>query len=286
MHCRYFLTKKSPRIPAGANRRSAAVIAVALLVAGTLASPVSGGMILRFDKDVYRTPAGEDLMLQIILDADGDEPGDQSPENGLFSCGIRVLFESKHAEASDESAISPQPELDFFGFGPGALTESGTGFAAQKGNIDLNSGGLSPYEGTTLGQIRLNTLAASGTSFTLHLEIWKAFPTEDVFIDGKGMILDPLIEAETADVVVQTSDGGSIDDINLMIRKEELPDGILQVILTYQLLPGRDHYIDFADSLAPNADWQPLPGSPHNSGKVSDPADGTARYYRLRIPDL
>jgi hypothetical protein len=45
---------------------------------------------------------------------------------------------------------------------------------------------------------------------------------------------------------------------------------------------GRDYFVDYSDSLAPNAIWQTLPGAPHNGGTVTDFATNPQRFYRIR----
>ncbi|MCI0532226.1 MAG: hypothetical protein L0Y74_09820 [candidate division Zixibacteria bacterium] len=55
-----------------------------------------------------------------------------------------------------------------------------------------------------------------------------------------------------------------------------------QLTLQFPPVIGRDHFVEFRDSLDPNSSWQVLPGGPHNSGSVTDSATNSHRFYRVR----
>ncbi|MCI0540928.1 MAG: hypothetical protein L0Z50_37480, partial [Verrucomicrobiales bacterium] len=54
------------------------------------------------------------------------------------------------------------------------------------------------------------------------------------------------------------------------------------VTLGFGVATERDYFVEFRDSLGAESSWQPLPGAPHNSGSVVDPAAAPQRFYRLR----
>jgi hypothetical protein len=55
-----------------------------------------------------------------------------------------------------------------------------------------------------------------------------------------------------------------------------------EAVLSFDVVPGANYFVEFRDSLDPQSAWQPLPGGPHNSGQIVDPLGPAARFYRLR----
>lgn len=55
-----------------------------------------------------------------------------------------------------------------------------------------------------------------------------------------------------------------------------------QVILSFLPVSGRNHFIEFRDSLSAGS-WQVLPAGPHNLGSTKDTVTASSRFYRLRL---
>lgn len=68
----------------------------------------------------------------------------------------------------------------------------------------------------------------------------------------------------------------------LRIRNVSTPSET-RIEISFTPQPGRNHRVQFRNSLLPGSSWQDLPGGPHNSGTVIDtPGDLGMRYYQLR----
>ncbi len=160
---------------------------------------VACSTVVRFDKDVYVVNGpGEQIDVQIIVEASANQ---QSPvRGGLYSFGTKLTFDSTKAEAADASVVS---ELDYFGFAAGAPTFLSPGSAGMEGNIDQFAEPLLPYADTLLGTVTLTNKAAAIDSYPLTLDFLRDLaPTEQQFLTGAGLNLDPTIEFRGARVLV------------------------------------------------------------------------------------
>jgi hypothetical protein len=51
--------------------------------------------------------------------------------------------------------------------------------------------------------------------------------------------------------------------------------------LTVPVVAGYDSVVEFTYELSPLSNWTPLPDAPHNTGSVTVPLEGRARFYRI-----
>jgi hypothetical protein len=121
---------------------------------------------------------------------------------GLFSYGVDVTFDSAKAQIGGVANINPAPALDFFGFAPGAFEQAQPGFAGVKGNVNTQ-GNVVPYLSPLLAQITLTNLASAVDSYPLDLDFFRTVgPNEQLFLDGGGNVLDPILTFRPARVLV------------------------------------------------------------------------------------
>jgi hypothetical protein len=106
----------------------------------------NGAIRVGFDREEYQvTGPNTTVPIKIVLDAESATPAIDKLAAGLFSFGVRVGFDATRARFNGVGDISAVPELNFFGFAPGALESVGAGFGAVKGNINSLSSPLAPY---------------------------------------------------------------------------------------------------------------------------------------------
>ncbi len=55
-----------------------------------------------------------------------------------------------------------------------------------------------------------------------------------------------------------------------------------RVVISFAVVPTRDYFVEFRDSLDAVATWQTLCGVPHNLGSAVDPSTNSQRFYRVR----
>lgn len=89
---------------------------------------------------------------------------------------------------------------------------------------------------------------------------------------------DPLLGADYSLAQVQLTVIESLPPVRLEIERAGST-----ITLSFPLVPGASHFVEFQDALDPAAPWQPLPNSPHNSGEATDQLNGSFRFYRLRM---
>ena len=140
---------------------------------------------VRFDRPQYDIAPGEVFPVKLLIDP--------IPPTGLHSFGVRLKFDSTHASVGDASAVIPAPPLDFDGVrGPGAMKAVGSGYAAVKGTVD---GSVQPpvfYTQEILATFPVADLAPG--PYTLKAEFFNTLgPTEQIFVDGLGSVLDSQI---------------------------------------------------------------------------------------------
>ncbi|MHC1763416.1 MAG: Ig-like domain-containing protein [Verrucomicrobiia bacterium] len=159
-----------------------------LLAIFTVAHSVCAGLpcTVRFDRPRYDIVPGESLVVQLVLDP--------APEAGLHSFGISMLFDSAHARASDVDSISVAPALNFDGVnGPGAVRRAATGIISAKGTVDGLVAPISFSADPLLLTVTLKDLEAPGP-YVLRAEFYRTLgPTEQIFVDGLGNVLDGSI---------------------------------------------------------------------------------------------
>lgn len=181
----------------GLSRRATAVFLVVALLAGGLSDVVLASPALILDQASYTVLPGQFFDVTVLVDGDLGQPGIQPLTNGLFSYGWELSFPATKAAANKVTVV---PELDFWGFPPGASIEIIAGIARAEGNVDLNT--AEPYTGAQLATVNLQNFGSPGDSYLLQLALAPHFPTEQLFLDGQGNVLDDLIYFGSARVFV------------------------------------------------------------------------------------
>jgi len=200
---------------------------------------------IRFDRDLYQVEAGQPV--------EGDLLMEPMPDSGLYSQGM--LLEVRDRSGSFAGVVSPVPtgDLDFDGVldENAAVVESGSGTGGVKGSARFSSGLPLRFD-PTIASFRIESLP--GGTYDLTLRAWNELgPTEDIFVTGSSLTLDPVITFGTAvaeveggalpttveageimlnrqtglleqTVTVTNDTGGTIDGFRLFIRN--LPEGV------------------------------------------------------------
>jgi len=143
------------------------------------------------------------------------------------------------------------------------------GFVPQAGDSIqwLNVGGVA--QGLESLDWRIVTQGADATCAGCELYEWTPPAGVSVSFSGGVLSLQAAPEPE------------------LQISTLRLPDGTsLQVTLTFPVLPDYTYTVESNDNPGLTG-WDPLPGSPHQTGTVIDTTIQSSRFYRLRrtFPD-
>ncbi len=149
-----------------------------------------GFIDVRFDRAEYVVVPASTIAVTIEL-------GSAIPE-GLFSYGVRLVYDSILGRMVNENDIFVPPPLEYNGAqGPGAIRAVGDGFAAVKGTVDALTIPAVYYTGSELATFNVAALAPG--DYALSLEIFRTLgPTESVFVSGTGAVLDSQLRFGTA----------------------------------------------------------------------------------------
>jgi hypothetical protein len=150
-----------------------------------------------FDQSVYQVAPGETFAIQVLIDGELGTPEADPVSAGLFSYGWQVTFDSTKATVDN---VDVPDALDFFAFAPGASIVTDPGLIAAEGNVDQVA--FDPYEGSLLATITLVNTAPVPEEYLLTLSLAPHFPGEELFLDGKGIVLDDNLVFGTARVIV------------------------------------------------------------------------------------
>lgn len=144
----------------------------------------------------------------------------------LFSYGIVLLGVSSWLNRVTILETEVPAGLNYNGVsGPGALRVSGTDFTGVKGTINLSGDPLVFYGGDTLVIFHLQ-FQEPGT-YPLRLDFLNTLgPTEDIFVDGQGAVLDERIRFGNHSVTVLVPE----------------PEGVGLLIPSFLLLGLRRHH--------------------------------------------
>ena len=158
-----------------------------------------------FDRAIYQVAPGETFDVQVLIDGDLGTASPDPLANGLFSYGWKMEFDS--SKATIDSLTVPDA-LDFFAFASGASLVTDPGLAAAEGNVDQVT--LTPYGESLLATIKLTNLAPVPDEYTLMLSLAPHFPSEQLFLDGDGNVLDDALVFGSARVVVAVPEPGTL----------------------------------------------------------------------------
>jgi hypothetical protein len=158
-----------------------------------VAAPAVPSYVVTFEREEYLIQGGETFPVHVFI----------SPPlpPGLFSFGIRLWLDATNACPSGVGGITVPTDLAFDGprtLGP--VLAVGTNSAAVKGTVSFHGHSLQPSTNALLATFYLTDLAPG--PYQLHLGFFNTLgPTEDIFVDGTGRVLDPFISFGSAAVL-------------------------------------------------------------------------------------
>jgi len=138
---------------------------------------------IRFNQQNYVVQPGGTFEVQVLIAP--------VPVSGLFSFGVKLLVDPAAARINGASAIVVSEPFSYDG--PRAafpVTADGEGFAAVKGTTDFFDPARPVFMETVLATFILTDLGGPDT-YVLQLESFNTLgATEQVFVDGGGVVLD------------------------------------------------------------------------------------------------
>ena len=183
--------------------RAAAVVLASL---GCFAKQcVADEIIVRLDQPVYVVSGpGDAVTAQVLIDGNADRQGLQPVSDGLFSAGLKILFDDRKATVDSKANVIVKRELDYFGFSaPALVSTTPSGEVSIHGNISQADVPLKVYQGSVLGSVRMTNRATAVDRYPLELDFSRDLgPNEDFFVDGKGITRDASIRFIPSEVVV------------------------------------------------------------------------------------
>jgi hypothetical protein len=156
-----------------------------LFLAACVAARAQTNVPVGFDRDRYDIFPGETFEVEIRLLA--------TVTNGLSSFGVRVTGPATNASVLTPAAIGVAAELDHDGaHGPGAVRSVSNAIAAVKGTVNFYTATPVPFQGDALARFAVTD--AGNSPYTLGLDFFNTLgPTEQIFVDGLGTVLDPFV---------------------------------------------------------------------------------------------
>ncbi len=164
-----------------------------LLVLVAVPGQLYSDVVVRPEQAVYYVAPGETFQLHVHIDANDQTLGNifEPLPDGLFSYGVTVSHPGGMATIPSVSQIVPVPQLNYFGFSSPALRQVAASAAMIKGNIDVAAGVA--YANSLLFTIQITNLAPTSSSYWIDLDEWRTLgPSEQIFIDGAGGVLDTV----------------------------------------------------------------------------------------------
>lgn len=265
----------------GMNHRSAVAFAIAvgmgLLPFGSIpvcAQPVS--VTVHLDRN--EIAVGGSTTLRVVAQIVEDQRADT---DRIFSWYVDLLNDNAAAAAGRYADLArPASDKD-----PRTSSAGVTDGAHRVGIFDTfldltDAGRLEPVELFTVPVVGVQ---AGEATFRVRAGTGVNNLSADFIVAPSGGG-DPLIGGDysaAAATLVVRADGG--DEVVANLVTAPLPGGQgVRSTITFNLLAGRNHVVEFRDSLVAGAGWQALPGAPHNSGTVVDDSTAGTRFYRVK----
>lgn len=152
---------------------------------------LSQAATVSFSQADYNAVVNQPVALHVVITYAPSDPG-----NELFSFGVRIIPDPGTSLAAD--SIEPAPDLDFFGVGGSAQVDADPAVLGIKGNVEDFQ---SPHTDSHLATYELR-FSQTG-SHNLGLALYNTLgPSEQIFVDGDGDVLDPLLTFGSATVHV------------------------------------------------------------------------------------
>lgn len=157
---------------------------------GLGASALGQGLAVGFSQPSFEARVGEATFIRVELSS--------TLPVGLFSYGVRLVFDPAEVLRVTPAGVNVPAELDFNGVrGPGALRQVGPGFAAVKGTVDFAADPVRYYSGVVLATFAVTPLRMEDCA--LSLELFRTLgPDEQVFVGGDGTKLDDTLRFGSA----------------------------------------------------------------------------------------
>jgi len=129
--------------------------------------------------------------------------------------------------------------------------------------------------------VPITGLAGGRTTFSVRAGTGVQGLSKDFIVAPKGGG-DPLTGGDyrAASVELEVSSGPQ-----MAIASAPLPGGLARITATFPTTAGVNHVVEYRDQLGAGPGWQPLPGAPHNSGRVTDTNTVPQRFYRVKVTD-
>jgi hypothetical protein len=159
--------------------------------------------IVTFDRERYEMRVGDAFPVKVLINP--------LPPPGIFSFGVRMTLPSTNAEVVGAASVQAVTDLSFNGpraFAP--VIGTGPGFAAVKGTADFFRADRPASTNALLVTFLVHNLASE--PYQIGLEFFNTLgPTEQIFVDGKGSVLDSHLSFSTAAVVPITTPIGQLE---------------------------------------------------------------------------
>ena len=169
------------------------------LTTGGAVPAAQAGLLIHTELDRYEVMPGESFDIRVYLDADDGLPGNQKLPNGLFSYGVKLEFDSEKLALVGSDAIRVPDALNFNGFSTGAARQIGDGFGGVKGNVDQLTS--EPYEESLIASFLVKDISGGG-AYEVKLSPHRTLgPSEQLFLDGAGEVLDAGMQFGAAQIV-------------------------------------------------------------------------------------
>ena len=248
-----------------------------LLAATVLIFPAQGQqpvvVTARLDTNVVN--AGESTTLRVFAEI---HPSFKDSTDRIFSWYVDLLHTNNTvANANYNLLARPESDNDPVLSSPG-FTDGTHRRAIYDTFLNLpDAGRLQPVE---LFSVPVTGSADGQTTFRVQAGTEGPGLSSDFLVapEGGG---DPLTGADYSMAVATLTVGTVIEppEAVLSIERTATPG---QLLLTYPIQTGEDHWIEYRDSLGAGS-WQTLSGGPYNEGQLLVTASQSARFYRLRI---
>jgi hypothetical protein len=239
-----------------------------------MAQPVLVTMVF----DTNKVAVGQSTVLHVYAEIAVDV---KPATSQIFSWYVDFLnTDATVATANYASLLRPASDND-----PRISSSGVTDGANRRGIYDtfLNLPGAGHDGPVEILSVPVTGVAPGAVTFNVAPGTGVPDLTSDFLVapEGGG---DPLFggdySAASADLEVVSA---AIHQVSLQITLVSGAAGQTQVNIQFPTQANADQFVEYTTALGPGANWQSLPGAPHNSGTITDTLSDPKRYYRLRI---
>jgi len=228
------------------------------------------GVVVSLRLDTNQLAVGSITTLHVLAQV---VPAQRATADRIFSWYVDLLSsDGSVAPANYNQLQKPVADND-----PQTSSSGTTDGPNRRGIYDtfLNLPGAGVSNAVELFSVPVLGVAAGRTRFAVQAGTGVSGLSSDFIVAPLGGGA-PWLGGDYSSASIDLAVGGG--GLLLSITPSAIPG---QFAITFPVSAGKNYVVQYRDALGQGADWQPLPGAPHNSGSVTVTNDVAQRFCRV-----